>query len=749
MPTYQLKINGEVKDFQTYAIALDFLEVSWESPRRLVFSQKKQHHQADFDEEDKVELLLDGTTRFLGRIKDSDLVGEPGAESVRYTAFGLRESAKSVNVVALDGMPRMVFNAEIIDEEDYDEEFVDRKVGEIVKWLFDTFAGGLLLADVLPVGTSTTLTADASAGDNVELSVASTSGFAAGDGIALSRGTDTQEAAVITEVSENTLTVARLEYDHSSGVSVEMPQAGYIQSELDALSIIPPKVVFFENHFDEALELIMRFQPGYTFQIYSETRIYHFLKVGDLTQKTITYNSQDRPISSLLAPSTRGRFTAYKIVGGPQHTTESLFLSSDDLEEYWNHSLEADWTVEEAFAPDKYDSGTCTSSNGTNTLTDSSKNWQTDEWVGAIVRVKLPSEFYQWRRVTSNDATTLGVSPNWVADPTGEPYELERGYSAYRFVYSRYRIVDPVKRRIAKDIVGPDALAPIVIYNINPYRPRFYRKWDTGTTSTWWEVPVTFLYANGIIITRFPIFTGDGTTPGAASAAEDVRLDYAYLGNALVARYPATGYTGTAYTQAGIRREKVKHDETFIDPTDQAQYEELVQALLEPLKDIAYSGSLPLQKLDWSLVNLGSRINITAQDDSGEPITTGFEEIKSFLLGLRYEFFPQTTTLNLSTSEGKFAFADFTDLKEAIFWQNRVAELRRQQLGWLRLRNYSINITHTSDGGNEPAGGQSSEEKEYFAQDPITLSDSTFGHRSYSGAQDGNKAPCNYPPKWQ
>ena len=749
MPTYQLKINGEVKDFETYAIALEFLETSWEASRRLVFSQKKQHHQADFDEEDKVELLLDGTTRFLGRIKDSDLVGEPGAESVRYIAFGLRESAKSVNVTALDGTPRVVFNAEIIDKEDYNEDFADKKVGEIIKWLICTFGGGLILADVLPVGTSTTLTADASAGDNVELSVGSSSGFAAGDGIALSRGTDTQEAAVITEVSEDTLTVARLEYDHSSEDSVEKPQGGYIQSELDALSIIPPKVVFFENHFDEALELIMRFQPGYAFQIYPETRVYHFLRVADLTQKTITYNSPDRPLSSLLAPSTRGRYTAYKIVGGPQHTIETLFLSSGDLEEYWNHSLEADWTVDKAFAPDKYDSGTCTSSNGTNTLTDSSKNWQTDEWVGAIVRVKVSSNIYQWREVTSNDATTLSVSPNWGADPTGQPYELEKGYSAYRFVFSRYRIVDPAKRRIAMEILGPGALAPIVVYNINPRRPRFYRKWDTGTFSTWWEVPVTFLYASGIIITRFPIFTGDGTTPGAASAVEDVRLDYAYLGNPLVARYPATGYTGTAYTSAGIRREKVKHNETFIDPTDQAQYEELAQALLEPLKDIAYSGSLPLKKLDWSLVNLGYRINITAQDDSGEPITTGFEEIKSFLLGLKYEFFPQITTLNLSTAEGKFAFADFTDLKEAMFWKNRVAELRRQQVGWLRLENYSIHISHIPDGGNEPAGGQSGDGKEYFAQDPITLSADTFGHRNYSAGQDGNKSPCNYTPKWQ
>jgi hypothetical protein len=752
MPTYQLKINDEARDFETYKIALDLLEVSWEAPRRLVFSQKKQHHQADFEEEDKVELLVDGTCRFLGRIKDRDLVGSPGAEVVRYTAFGLRESAKSVNVTALDGTPRMVFNAEVIDEEDYDEQFADKKVGEIVKWLIDAFGGGLLLAEVLPVGTSTTLTADALAGDNVELSVEATSGFAAGDGVALSRGTDAQEAALITEVSDTTLTVARLEYDHSSGAAVEKPQAGYIQSELDALSVIPPKVVFFETHFDEALELILRFQPGFAFQIYPETRVYHFLKVSDLSQKTITYNSDDRPLSSLLAPSTRGRFTAYKIVGGPQHTTESLFLSSDDLEEYWEHSLEEDWTVDKAFAPENYDSGTCTSSNGVNTLTDSSKNWQADEWVGAIVRVEISSSAFQWREVTSNDATTLSIAPgNWSADPTNQPYELEKGYSPYRFVYSRYRIVDPAKRKIAKEITTPGALAPIVVYNISPRQPRIYRKWSTENSSTWGEAPGTFLYSSGIIITRFPIFTGDGTTPGEAEAVEDVRLDYAYLGNPLVARYPATGYAGTAYTQAGIRREKVKHDEAFIDPTDQAQYDELAQALLEPLKDIAYSGSLPLKKLDWSLVNLGFRINVTGQDDEGAPLTTGFEEIKSFLLSASYEFFSQTTTLNLSTSEGKFAFADFTELKEIIFWKNRVSELRRQQLGWLRLENYSIHISHTSDGGNEPAGGKSGEGegKEYSAQDPITLATETFGHRSYSSGQDGNTAPCNYPPKWQ
>ena len=99
MATYVLKIDGEVVDPAQTALSLEGLTVSWKTGAELTFRQAKAHHQADYLEEDDVELTVDGEVIFRGRIVERSLHGEPGEEFVGYRARGLRDRAGDVAVV--------------------------------------------------------------------------------------------------------------------------------------------------------------------------------------------------------------------------------------------------------------------------------------------------------------------------------------------------------------------------------------------------------------------------------------------------------------------------------------------------------------------------------------------------------------------------------------------------------------------------------------------------------------------------
>lgn len=63
------------------------------------------------------------------------------------------------------------------------------------------------------------------------------------------------------------------------------------------------------------------------------------------------------------------------------------------------------------------DAGTATGTQSSTTLQDTSKVWSTNQWVNGIVSITSGTGVGQSRRVTSNNANTLTVSPGWYTTP--------------------------------------------------------------------------------------------------------------------------------------------------------------------------------------------------------------------------------------------------------------------------------------------------------------------------------------------
>ncbi len=137
----------------------------------------------------------------------------------------------------------------------------------------------------------------------------------------------------------------------AAGVIAAEPATGTVQSELDALDVVPPKIVFDSEDFDAALVKLIAFQNGYRFVADPDTQTFRFRELANLPAQTVTYNSPDKPLSSVLRPSTEGRATAIKIVGPHRPITETLTLSGGGLAKLWDTGLEGTWTWPKCFDP--------------------------------------------------------------------------------------------------------------------------------------------------------------------------------------------------------------------------------------------------------------------------------------------------------------------------------------------------------------------------------------------------------------
>jgi len=75
------------------------------------------------------------------------------------------------------------------------------------------------------------------------------------------------------------------------------------------------------------------------------------------------------------------------------------------------------------------DSGTTTGSNTVATLNDTGKTWTVNEQVGRVLVCTSGTEIGQIRKIVSNTATTLSVSPDFTTIPVSGTYVIaERGY---------------------------------------------------------------------------------------------------------------------------------------------------------------------------------------------------------------------------------------------------------------------------------------------------------------------------------
>jgi len=462
--------------------------------------------------------------------------------------------------------------------------------------------------------------------------------------------------------------------DHASALQARgvIEGTGYVQADLDALDAVPSRVILRERDFDRAIREVLAHQPDRVFQIHPVERRYRFHRASTLSTATVTIGGDDKVLANLLTPDLSTRATAVKIVGDEQVTPAVVTVSDGGLSPEWDSQKESDWTIGKALAPADTDTGSVTGY-GTDTVTDSSKSWATDRWAGGRVVVSdTQAGTSQTFTVLSNTGTTLTLQGSLAIAP--DAYAVENGVSDYRYVYSRWRITDSTKRRIARIIPG-GTYAPVgwMIFQ-RTYKPIVCEKRSFGGGTGYFARAAEFDWDAGRFVTTHPLARGKLHQEGGASGPDDVLLIFAFRGEHLVARYPSSGHAGSAYTQFGLQREKVIYDEQFVSADDQERYETLAESLHRALGDVVYAGRVPLAQLDWSLVHLGKRINITGTDRFGDPVTTGWEAIGALLGRVTYRFAAGTTDLDLTTDASDWSLP-FAELRERRRTQDRLRDL--------------------------------------------------------------------------
>ncbi len=127
------------------------------------------------------------------------------------------------------------------------------------------------------------------------------------------------------------------------------PGSGYIQAELDALAVVPPKLVLCGHSVDEALRAALRHAPNFAFLVDPASHIARFLDLRTAPSRDIP-GLAEAVLRHNLVFSTADCYSACTLEGDLERV--------DILEELtpaWDEQLEPSWTPEKASQfPDTY-----------------------------------------------------------------------------------------------------------------------------------------------------------------------------------------------------------------------------------------------------------------------------------------------------------------------------------------------------------------------------------------------------------
>jgi hypothetical protein len=134
----------------------------------------------------------------------------------------------------------------------------------------------------------------------------------------------------------------------------------------------------------------------------------------------------------------------------------------------------------------------------------------------------------------------------------------------------------------------------------------------------------------------------------------DVRLYTGVMSVPLEVRAPATGFEGTAYTDAGVTSVKTLYAEelsvhyadgvNYTTPERLAAFQKIADQLLAENKDIKYAGVITLNgaAITWLAP---TKLCVDALDLDGQPITTGLESANARVSEVEIDFEEGITTL--------------------------------------------------------------------------------------------------------
>lgn len=245
--------------------------------------------------------------------------------------------------------------------------------------------------------------------------------------------------------------------------------------------------------------------------------------------------------------------------------------------------------------------------------------------------------------------------------------------------------------------------------------PTFLASWDMGTT--WVAVKgVVFDFLNGSATFTGPApyteefdFGVPVTPPGSTQTKfppNAFKLYWAPYLPPLQARYPSSGYAGTAFTDYGCEEELRLYDESLAigyeygtpvtSATRLAQYAVLAENLQSVRCDIIFTGTIVLAGCDYSWCRLNRQVNLV--DAAGS--TTGWESMFAPVTDVEYTYGDQpSTTLTFNANWLELYGQDPAALREKLRIQS-FSQYTFSQMYGMPINTYSYNRDGTLSGVN-------------------------------------------------
>ncbi len=598
-----LKHNGVEVDLDAAHCELGSLTMSFLAPWSLTLRRAIAFDEpTDWQNEDSIELERDGTAVFVGRIKSSERLASAGSEHVEYTCTGLREVADGIT--------------------------------------FQRTIGGTATARVVY---------NCPAEEEVE-----EAGYVAIEGTAATVGEivadilDTMAGALADIIGNGT------------------PGSGTVQAELDALAMVPPKVVLNGTSVDEAIRTVLRHAPDFGFHIEAATRQARFTDFRELAAKDVA-GVGGSVLRQQLDFSTATCYSACTVQG-----TYELVDIFEALSPAWDPALEGDWTSSKGSDyPDTY-----------------GRVWRyfaTSE-PGAVGGAVMPQRFVGTgdiiARITIAGLNTFTFTVT--AKPVDDTHILVNTYARQwsislekyvaasvvraRFTYRTGRIAGRYPAAGHTGTANTRRGLTRELFLIDEERGR---KTVRGTVNQVFNSTTFRSFFEYIELNQVAGKTIEFNGNGAEYALVANGHGWFVLGEAPAAPL-AVGQSYLITVQDDTRKEFEGGTLTIL--------EKYAKETLERVMDERFVGSVPLSGLDWAIA-LGQKINFT---DTNDPEYTA---LGATLIAVEHDFAQQRTVLSL-TSDRAFGGTITWDELEHQRRRDRSTEENAIQIRrlWRRLR---------------------------------------------------------------
>lgn len=609
-----LKVNGTTVDRPAAHVRLVCLHLSLDGPDSLEFLQRCQGPVPSYDLDDSVELLIDGTRRFYGILTGV----RPGRSQIGYvhgyTALGQEYRANRVMMLnPITETPRYDFNVPATDPR-----------------YFANLAGLTIEAMIRKVLED----------HNVQL-----------------------DALGIGEWDTGAI-------DPASDLDTDLDHAD--------LDVTPPDAVTLagEGLWNHLRQLLRQYCPNHALRIQPDGKIRIFDTFA-LTPLTLTCGP-DPVDPPTLSRDVSGCKTAVTILGDEDVILVKLSTSEGTLEPTWDAAMQTAWSYADHNSPGqgRYE-GTATWISATVIRfdpIDAAAAWASNVWGPSLRNGVLTVRNsgltgvsqYEFANIVSNTALTAGGTSDLTVDrditlttiTTAEVNGRRLGNST---VWKEYQATDAdvaenMRRRFPQPVqLNHDNSAELISY------PQAEVAWTESGLTRSLPFPMEVEPGTGRITFFRPTVIFNNTQAVLDAGGDDVVepddvILYAAVrkGN-LTARYPSSGYSGTAFDLYDVEEVLEVLVEAWNNPGIQSRMDQWAEVLQKSLRDVVYEGEVTYHGLYSDALPLGVSLNVEAETavTGGDPITTGLESVELPVRALTLEWPPSgpdrvLTTLSLS-----------------------------------------------------------------------------------------------------